>query len=335
MKIAVFGATGYTGRLVSAELLRRNIDTRLLGRDEKALQAVQGAKDVRVVSLDDPSSLIDALRGCDVVISCVAPFTKFGAPVVEAAIAAGCSYVDTTGEQRWVRRVYDEFGAKAAAAGVSLLPAATDDGVPGDLIAGLVAARLSEVESIRVNHGLFDAGLSRGTMMAFREMAAVPPLAWQDGEWHETDSGAREPADFPVDGEQPSWALPGPEVISIQHHVTAKSIDATMNADLAAGAASLTDEVIASAPFGPSEDERRATRFTMLAEARAPDGTTERGYVSGSDAYGSTAFIAVEAAVRLGERAAPVGAVPPSLAFDAAEFLDALKFHGITWQVGN
>jgi short subunit dehydrogenase-like uncharacterized protein len=284
--------------------------------------------------LEDPSSLVDALRGCDVVISCVAPFIKFGAPVIEAAIEASCSYVDTTGEQRWVRRVYDEYGAKAAAAGVSLLPAATDDGVPGDLIAGLVAARLAEVESIRINHGLFDAGLSRGTMMAFREMAAEPPLVWQDSGWRETDSGPREPADFPVEGEQASWALPGPEVISIQQHVTARTIDATMNADLVAGAAYLTDEVIAGAPFGPSEAERRATRFTMLAEARAPDGTTERGYVSGRDAYGSTAFIAVEAAIRLGGRNSPVGAVPPSLAFDPVEFLNALKPHGVTWQVG-
>jgi hypothetical protein len=58
------------------------------------------------------------------------------------------------------------------------------------------------------------------------------------------------------------------------------------------------------------------------------------GYVSGGDAYGSTALIAVEAAVRLGERKAPVGAVPPSLAFEPAEFLDALKSHGVTWQVG-
>ncbi|SDA35830.1 trans-acting enoyl reductase family protein [Sphingomonas sp. NFR15] len=334
MKAAVFGATGYTGRLVAAELFRRGVDTRLIGRDEKALSAIAGAQDVRAVSLNDPSSLVDALRGCDVVISCVAPFTRFGAPVVEAAIAAGCHYIDTAGEQRWVRRVYDEFGAKAAAAGVSLVPAATDDGIPGDLIAGLVAARLSEVDTLRVNHGLFDAGLSRGTMLAFREMAASPPLAWQDGEWRETDAGAREPADFPGDGEQPSWALPGPEVVSIQRHVRARTIDATMNADLAAGAASLTDEVIAAAPFGPPEDERRATRFTMIAEARAADGTTARGHVTGGDAYGSTAVIAVEAAVRLGARAAPVGAVPPSLAFDPTEFLDALKPHGITWQIG-
>ncbi|KAA0093562.1 saccharopine dehydrogenase [Mycolicibacterium sp. P1-18] len=335
MKAAVFGATGYTGRLVTAELFRRNVDTLLLGRDEKALSGIDGARDVRAVSLADPSSLVDALRGCDVVVSCVAPFTRLGEPVVEAAIAAACNYVDITGEQRWVRRIYDEFGTRAAAAGVTLMPAATDDGMPGDLIAGLVAGGVAEVETLRVHHGMFSAGISRGTMLSFGHMAASPPLAWHEGQWRETDAGAREPVVFPRDGEQPSWALPGPEVITIQRHVVARTIEATMNVDLVAGVSSLTDEVIAAAPVGPSDDERRASRFTILAEARASDGTTVRGHVSGDDAYGSTALIAVEAAVRLGARGAPVGAVPPSLAFEPAEFLDALKPFGISWQVGN
>ena len=334
MKAAVFGATGYTGRLAAAELLRRGIDTRLLGRDEKALSAIAGARDVRAVSLDDPSSLVDALRGCHVVISCVAPFTRLGAPVVEAAIAAACNYVDTSGEQRWVRRVYDAFGPRAAAAGVTLMPSATDDGVPGDLIAGIVAGRLAAVETLRMHHGVFNGGLSRGSMLSFGHIAASLPLAWQDGEWRETDAGSREPVDFPREGAKPSWAIPGPELIPIQRHLAARTIEATMNIDLVAGVSALTDEVIATAPAGPSEDERRASRFTIIAAARAPDGTTARGHVSGSDPYGATALVAVEAAVRLGARSAPVGAVPPSLAFEPAEFLDALKPFGISWQVG-
>ena len=334
MKIAVLGASGYTGRLVTAELFRRNIDTRLLGRDAKALSALAGARDVRSVSLDVPSSLVDALRGCDVVINCVAPFTDFGAPVVAAAIAAACNYIDTTGEQRWVRRVYDAFGPSATAAGVTLMPAATDDGVPGDLIAGLVAGRLRDVETLRVHHGMFDAGLSRGSMLSFKHIAASPPLAWRERAWQETDAGKRAPAAFPRDGEQPSWALPGPEVITLQRHVTARTIEATMNIDVAAAVSYLTDEVIAAAPFGPSDDERRASRFTILAEARAPDGTRASGYVAGNDPYGATALIAVEAALKLAARGAPVGAVPPSRAFEPAAFLDALKPFGIRWQLG-
>ncbi|MCV7419541.1 saccharopine dehydrogenase NADP-binding domain-containing protein [Mycobacterium yunnanensis] len=335
MKAAVLGATGFTGRLVAAELFRRDVDAVLLGRDEKALSAMDGARDVRVVSLVDPSSLVGALRGCDVVISCVAPFTLLGGPIVEAAIAASCNYVDVTGEQRWVRRVYDEFGPRAAAAGVTLMSAATDDGVPGDLVAGLVAKRLVDVDTLRVHHGMFDAGISRGTMLSFGHMAASPPLAWHDGEWRETDSGAREAVDFPHDGEQPSWALPGPELIMLQRHAAARTIEATMNVDLVAAVSSLDDDVIAAAPAGPSDEERSASRFTILAEARASDGTTARGHVSGSDPYGSTALIAVEAATRLGARGAPVGAVPPSLAFEPVEFLDALTPFGIKWQLGN
>ena len=172
-------------------------------------------------------------------------------------------------------------------------------------------------------------------MLSFSHIAASPPLAWLDGRWQETDAGGREGVEFPRDGEQPSWALAGPELITVQRHVAARTIEATMNMDLVTAMSSLTDEAIAAAPVGPSYDERRASRFTILAEAYAPDGTTARGHVSGDDTYGSTALIAVEAAVRLGARDAPVGAVPPSVAFEPVEFLDALKPFGISWQVEN
>lgn len=79
--------------------------------------------------------------------------------MLEAAIRARCHYVDVSGEQAWIRKVHDSFGDRAAAADITLLPAATDDGVSGDLIASLVAGRISKVDQLRV-HGYFDATMS-------------------------------------------------------------------------------------------------------------------------------------------------------------------------------
>jgi hypothetical protein len=45
--------------------------------------------------------------------------------------------------------VCDDFGTRAAAVGVTLIPAATDEGAPGDLIAVLVTGRLADVETLR------------------------------------------------------------------------------------------------------------------------------------------------------------------------------------------
>jgi short subunit dehydrogenase-like uncharacterized protein len=81
------------------------------------------------------------------------------------------------------------------------------------------------------------------------------------------------------------------------------------------------------------EEARRSTRWLMLVEATDDAGRRARGWVTGPDAYGLTAVIAVEGAHRLVTGGAPAGARTPAQAFDAADFLDALAPHGVTWRV--
>ena len=70
MRIAVYGATGYTGKLVALEVHRRGIDMVLAGRNRAKLDAMvadlglAGAQ-VRVAGVDDPAGLAAVLDGCD------------------------------------------------------------------------------------------------------------------------------------------------------------------------------------------------------------------------------------------------------------------------------
>src|ERR671917_228000 len=68
---------------------------------------------VRAAAVDDAPALRKALSGADVVISCAGPFTFYGAPVIEAALSVGAHYVDTTGEQPYIRRVFEHLSAPA------------------------------------------------------------------------------------------------------------------------------------------------------------------------------------------------------------------------------
>jgi uncharacterized protein YbjT (DUF2867 family) len=145
VQIAVYGASGYQGKLVLAELAHRNIGMRLVGRHatrlrEAATTVGMVGVEQRVADTDDHDALVAAFRECDAVINCAGPFTRSGPAVVRAAIAAGCHYVDTAGEQRYVREVFDSLDGDAARAGVSVLPAANDGCVPTDLLAGRLAA---------------------------------------------------------------------------------------------------------------------------------------------------------------------------------------------------
>ena len=94
---------------------------------------------MRVASVDDGPSLRALVDGADVLINCAGPFTYAGEPVVRAAIDAGVHYVDSTGEQSFMRMVFDRYGPDAERRGLALVPACGFDYVPGDCIARLVA----------------------------------------------------------------------------------------------------------------------------------------------------------------------------------------------------
>jgi short subunit dehydrogenase-like uncharacterized protein len=70
----------------------------------------------------DVDALVRAFRGAKVVCNTVGPFNHFGLTVVEAALKAGCHYIDTTGEQVFIRDVREQFGRQFAEAGLLVSP---------------------------------------------------------------------------------------------------------------------------------------------------------------------------------------------------------------------
>ncbi len=78
------------------------------------------------------NTVFAAVEPGDVLISTVGPFAKWGDAAVRAAIAAaGATYIDSTGEPVFIRRVFEELGGPAERAGVTLMTAMGFDFVPG------------------------------------------------------------------------------------------------------------------------------------------------------------------------------------------------------------
>ena len=87
-------------------------------------------------------------------------------------------------------------------------------------------------------------------------------------------------------------------------------------------------------PEGPSEEERRAAEFTIVAEARGEDGGLSRGVVRGKDVYGLTAVTLVHGAELMwAEGYDGSGALGPAAAYDPRRFLDYLTGHGVSWDL--
>jgi short subunit dehydrogenase-like uncharacterized protein len=165
-RIIIFGATGYTGRLVAERLAAQGAAAVLAGRSEASVRelAEQLGLEWQVADALRQNSVFALLEPGDVLVSTVGPFVKWGEPAVRAAIAAKGVYIDSTGEPPFIRRVFEEFGPPAERAGAALLPALGYDYVPGAL-AGALALEEAGEEAVRVDVGYFafGAGISGGT----------------------------------------------------------------------------------------------------------------------------------------------------------------------------
>jgi short subunit dehydrogenase-like uncharacterized protein len=141
--VVLFGATGYTGGLTASALVARGVRPVLAGRAEPTVRALAerlGGLEYAVADVDDPSSVRALVGRGDVLVSTVGPFQRWGRPAVEAAVAVGAHYVDTTGEPPFIRSVFETWSAPARDAGSTLLTAMGYDYVPGNLAASLALA---------------------------------------------------------------------------------------------------------------------------------------------------------------------------------------------------
>ncbi|HVP99732.1 MAG TPA: saccharopine dehydrogenase NADP-binding domain-containing protein [Roseiarcus sp.] len=128
-QVVVYGASGYTGKLTAWKLAKRGIPFIAAGRDKTRLAAemekvpeLKGADYLCVSVPHDVASLTELFKGKKVVLNIVGPFMQLGRPVVEAALAAGCHYFDTTGETDWMLLLKKEFGAAFAKKELALCP---------------------------------------------------------------------------------------------------------------------------------------------------------------------------------------------------------------------
>jgi short subunit dehydrogenase-like uncharacterized protein len=290
------------------------------------------------------------------VIACAGPFERHGEPVLAAAAETGTHYLDTTGEQPFMRRVFDEFGPRAERTGAALVTAMGFDYVPGDMIAALTAEGMGDLEEVVLAYSLAGFGPSRGTVRSALAMMSGGDVEWRDGAEEEADRGVpRGSFEFPEPiGTQRMLRYPAGEHVTVPRHVPTGTVRTMISASSlmpfrTAIAAPVVmpglqlavrtplrigfDALVGRLPEGPSAEDRRNVRFTIVCEARAED-RTRRGVISGRDVYGLTARSVVAGAVRCADPAFDrAGALAPSQAFAPREFLRDLSRFAVDWDV--
>ena len=341
----IYGAYGYTGRLVAALATERGELPVIAGRDERRLRAIGERFELehRTVNLSDPSELHGALKGIDVVAHCAGPFSSTSKPMVDACLATGTHYLDITGE-------IDVFEAvlarddEARRAGVVLLPGAGFDVVPSDCLAALMARELPGAVGLELALRA-SGGVSPGTAKTAIESLGTAGRARVGGVIGPVPPDRRRRQVEFADGRATAHAIAWGDVATayrstgigdiVVYAALPSSMAPVMALAQAAGAATRTrvvqrllKRVVGTLP-GPTAETRAKTHGQLWGQVTDATGKSVSGTVTTLDPYDLTADSVVRIAQRLGSGTVAPGAYTPSQALgaDFVRDLDGATVH--------
>ena len=159
--VAVYGASGYTGKRVAARLMARGKHVILAGRDPTKLASLGrelttgralGNAVSCALSLDDSQGLEALLHRAGSVVNCAGPFSATTRPLAQAAIAAGAHYLDVSAEQGSAHWLCEHAERDARNRGIVLLPACAFYVAIADLLASLASRGLGRLEEIELGY---------------------------------------------------------------------------------------------------------------------------------------------------------------------------------------
>ncbi len=141
--IIIWGASGFTGRLVVAYLFKKygvndNIKWAMAGRDKKKLKQVRfevadNSLPIIIAEINDEASLKEMIIRTKVICTTVGPYTIYGSKLVSLCVNHGTDYCDLSGEVQWIRKMIDQHHENAKINGVKIVHSCGFDSIPSDM----------------------------------------------------------------------------------------------------------------------------------------------------------------------------------------------------------
>lgn len=193
--LMIYGANGYTGRLIAQQAATRGMKTFLGGRNRDALDALARELNLprRVFDLRDANEVARNLDEVAVMLHCAGPFSRTAAPMLEACLSRNVHYLDITGEID-VFEACHRTHVRAQHQGTVVLPGSGFDVVPTDCVAAMLKQRMPDATHLVL---AFEAGggpspgtaktsiegLARGGRARIDGELRNVPLAWKSREF--------------------------------------------------------------------------------------------------------------------------------------------------------
>jgi short subunit dehydrogenase-like uncharacterized protein len=358
--VAVYGATGYCGKLIARELQALGHSVILAGRNKAALREVAASlptrAECRTVPLDDGQGLQRLSAEVGVIVNAAGQFSKTTAPVVRGAIAGAAHYLDISGEQRPIRWTIEQ-DASAVAAGVALLPCTAFQPTLCDLLVDLTAADLPDVTEAEVAYSIRGWRPSGGTVGARLETMADPILLqYDDGLVDLKRTPPTRFFDFPAPiGPRRVMLYPAADALTIPRHLSVRRVSTYMTTSTLApprlerfvpvvsrwtgralrsrARASVERRVVARWRGSHQRFQDDPTTFDVAVRLSGPSGS-RTAVVSGRGIFDICGPLTARIASRVLDPAFDrPGFVPAPEVVDAKDFLDELAPYGITYRL--
>ena len=314
-RVLIYGATGYTGRLIAERLRNSRRHLVVAGRTADRVQGLAAELGVAgdVIAIDDAEALDSALGDVDVLINAASPFALTAPALIESCLRTRTHYLDIAGELPVFQNAFFHDEA-ARGRGIMIMPGAGFGIVASDCLAAHVAALVPNAKYLRI--AVRPGSISRGSFRSALEVANSPVSIRRNGRMMLLPVGRLQRAFDFGDGEKESVAVSWADVFTAYHSTGIRNIEAYFEAgfasralyQLGAGVAgamqlrpvrALVDAVAGAWPEGPSETRRQAERGVIVAEAEDSWRQIRSARLETPDGYSFTAEAAAAIANRI------------------------------------
>lgn len=265
--LLIYGATGYTGRMIAEQATSAGLNVVLAGRNHAKLQELASELKLQasVFTLDDADRLAQELQSVSVVLNCAGPFAQTAEPLMKACIQLGIHYLDITAEIN-VYRLAESLNESALSSGSMLMAGVGWDVVPTDSLSVMLAQQVNTPVRLRI--ALQVAGsMSRGSAISAGEIISAGLLARVNGVLTTKANSATEWFDF-GEGKVECFPLSFGDLVTAWHSTHIPNIE--MYVHLSGEAFPSGD--LSQLPDGPTPEEREKSIARALVEITAANG---------------------------------------------------------------
>jgi short subunit dehydrogenase-like uncharacterized protein len=329
----LYGANGYTGRLIAQQAQNRGHNPVLAGRSaEKLIPLAQKLDlDYRVFDLKNEEKTFKIIKEFDLVLLAAGPFKYTSAPMIKACLKSKTNYLDITGEIPVMEQNF-KYDAQAKKNDFVIISGVGFDVVPTDCLAKYVSNKIASPTSLEIGISSM-SNLSPGTLKTMLEYNEMGRLVRRNGILVPLENEYERKIRF-IDKEltvrpvtwgdlSTAYRSTGIPNITIYFPIPKKSSNILKLAGVSAKEISSNENAkkkvenwIEEHVHGPDESARQTNRCHIWVSVSDDDGRSEQAWLETMESYRFTAVAAVRNVEKVFEQQ-PKGALTPALAFGA------------------